>query len=377
MDSNKIKLMLALVVSVWMATGCTTENKIVEEKAQQPKNIILLIGDGMGLSQVSTAFYFQDKKPNFQRFETVGLIRTSSSSHRITDSAAGATAFSAGVKTYNGAIGVDKDTASVATLVEIASEKGMKTGLIATSSITHATPASFFAHEKSRGMQDEIAAWMPESGVDYFAGGGLKYFADRKDGKDYIEKLTQNGFEMDTIGDGLDKALDKNKKYGFLLAKDGLPKMIDGRGDFLAKSTAQALEYLSGTEEGFFLMVEGSQIDWGGHANDGEYLVGEVLDFDQTLGVALDYAEKHGNTLVVVTADHETGGATLASGKITDDKGVEKTSYNKISLSFSTGGHSATLIPVFAHGVNSAQFTGIYENTEIFDKLLPYVKKGE
>lgn len=377
MEANRIKLMLILVASVWVVTGCNTEKKTIVEKVQQPKNIILLIGDGMGVSQVSTAFYFQDKKPNFQRFETVGLIKTSSSSHKVTDSAAGATSFSAGVKTYNGAIGVDKDTVSVATLVEIATEKGMKTGLIATSSITHATPASFFAHEKSRGMQDEIAAWMPESGVDYFAGGGLKYFADRKDGKNYIEKLTQNGFEMDTIGDGLNAKLDKNKKYGFLLARDGMPKMMDGRGDFLAKSTAQALDYLSGSEEGFFLMVEGSQIDWGGHANNEEYLVGEVLDFDQTLGVVLDYAEKQGNTLVVVTADHETGGTTLRAGKKKDDKGVERNDYNSISLSFSTGGHSATLIPVFAHGVNSAQFTGIYENTAIFDKLLPYVKKGE
>ena len=211
MNTKSIKLALVLV-SIIIVSGCSTDTKVVVKKVQQPKNIILLIGDGMGVSQVSTAFYFQDKKPNFQRFETVGLIKTSSSSHKVTDSAAGATSFSAGVKTYNGAIGVDKDTVSVATLVEIASEKGMKTGLIATSSITHATPASFFAHEKSRGMQDEIAAWMPESGVDYFAGGGLKYFADRKDGKNYIEKLTQNGFEMDTIGDGLNAKLDKNKK---------------------------------------------------------------------------------------------------------------------------------------------------------------------
>tara|TARA_R110000868_G_scaffold399264_1_gene672944 strand:- start:785 stop:1147 length:363 start_codon:yes stop_codon:yes gene_type:complete len=120
---------------------------------------------------------------------------------------------------------------------------------------------------------------------------------------------------MDTIGDGLNAKLDKNKKYGFLLANDGMPKMIEGRGDFLAKSTVQALDYLSGSEEGFFLMVEGSQIDWGGHANNEEYLVGEVLDFDQTLGVVLDYAEKNGNTLVVVTADHETGGTTLGAGK--------------------------------------------------------------
>lgn len=369
---------LALLLVLFVGSCSSPTQAPIEEMEQKPKNIILLIGDGMGLSQVSTAFYFQDKRPNFQRFSTTGLINTSSSSHRITDSAAGATAFSAGVKTYNGAIGVDSDTAHVETLVEIATKKGMKTGLIATSSITHATPASFFAHEKSRGMQDEIAAWMPESGVDYFAGGGLKFFADRKDGANYIEKLEAKGFVMDTVGTGLDNpSLDKTKKYGYLLARDGMPPILKGRGDFLAKSTTQALDYLSGTEEGFFLMVEGSQIDWGGHQNNGDYLISELLDFDQTLGVVLDYAEKQGNTLVVVTADHETGGLTLASTAETDENGKTRSNYDKITPSFSTGGHSATLIPVFAHGPGSAQFTGIYENSEIFDKLQPYVSSGK
>ncbi len=365
--------MLAVVLVLVAACSAPSQESAAPQEST-PQNVILLIGDGMGLSQVSTAFYFQDKKPNFQRFSTTGLINTSSSSHRITDSAAGATAFSAGVKTYNGAIGVDKDTAAVETLVEIASARGMKTGLIATSSITHATPASFFAHVKSRGMQEEIAAELPASGVDYFAAGGLKFFNQRRDGEDYLKKLEEAGFEMDTTGQLLTQKLDKTKKYGALLAKDGMPRMLDGRGDFLPNATAQALEYLSGADEGFFLMIEGSQIDWGGHANDGQYLISEVLDFDQTLGVVLDFAEKNGNTLVVVTADHETGGLTLASTSETDSKGRSRSNYDKINPSFSTGGHSATLIPVFAHGPASAQFTGIYQNNEIFDKLLPYIK---
>jgi alkaline phosphatase len=362
----KKKLNTLLILSITLGLiSCSKQLPEMPPEDPTPKNIILLIGDGMGLSQVSTAFFYQEKEPNFQRFETVGLIKTSSSAQKITDSAAAGTAFSAGVKTYNGAIGVNPDTVSVETIVEIASAKGMKTGLIATSSITHATPASFFAHVKLRGMQDEIAAWMPTSGVDYFAGGGLKYFNQRKDEIDYIKKLEENGFVVDTTELVTNAQLTQDKKYGYLLAADGMPKISEGRGDFLPNATAQALSYLSQSEEGFFLMVEGSQIDWGGHANDADYLVNELLDFDKTLGVALDFAEREGNTLVVVTADHETGGLTLASGE----------GYNDIELSFSTGGHSATLIPVFAHGPGSDKFTGTYENTEIFHKMIKSLMK--
>lgn len=364
MIRKKLKAILALSIFS-IVTSCSEKTAEIPAEEPTPKNIILLIGDGMGLSQVSTAFYYQEKEPNFQRFETVGLIKTSSSAQKITDSAAGATAFSAGVKTYNGAIGVNPDTVSVETIVEIATERGMKTGLIATSSITHATPASFFAHVKLRGMQDEIAAWMPKSGVDYFAGGGLKYFNKRKDEVDYINKLEENGFVIDTTALATTAQLSQDKKYGYLLAADGMPKISEGRGDFLPNATSQALSYLSQSEEGFFLMVEGSQIDWGGHANDGDYIINEVLDFDKTLGVALDFAERDGNTMVVVTADHETGGLTLASGE----------NYNDIKLSFSTGGHSTTLIPVFAHGPGSEKFTGTYENNEIFHKMVKSLNK--
>ena len=356
---NKL-LIIFVITTLSFAISCSNQKADQVIEKDLPRNIILLIGDGMGLSQVSTAFFYQDKESNFQRFETVGLIKTSSSAEKVTDSAAGATAFSTGVKTYNGAIGVNPDTIAVETIVKIVSEKGMKTGLVATSSITHATPASFYAHVKSRGMHEEIAASMLKSGVDYFAGGGLKYFNQRKDSIDYLEKLRENGFVIDTTELTPTAQLTQEKKYGYLLAKDGMPKISEGRGDFLPEATSQALSYLSQSEEGFFLMVESSQIDWGGHENNADYIIKEVLDFDKTLGVALDFAEKNGNTLVVVTADHETGGFTLASGS----------SYNEIEPSFSTTGHSATLIPVFAYGPGSGQFTGIYENTEIFHKLL-------
>ena len=332
-----------------------------------PKNVILLIGDGMGLAQVSASFYYGDEPSNFERFPITGLIKTSSSSHKITDSAAGATAFSTGVSTYNGAIGVGPDEQPLTTLVELFSDEGVSTGLVATSSITHATPASFYSHVKSRDMQEEIATQLPASGVDFFAAGGTKFFARRADRANYLDSLKQHGFVLDTTQLNTTKELSLDQKYGYLLAADGMPRMLDNRGDFLPQATEMAVNFLSQNENGFFLMVEGSQIDWGGHANDAEYIVTEVQDFNQTLGEVLDFAERDGNTLVVVTADHETGGFALAS---TGERTGAESDYDQLNGTFSTSGHTATLIPVFAVGPGSELFSGIYKNTEIFHKIM-------
>jgi len=336
----------------------TIDNQAI--KSKKAKNIILLIGDGMGLSQVSASQFYNKNATNFERFSVIGLSKTSSSSDLITDSAAGATALASGVKSYNGAIGVSSDTLSAETIVEQISIKGIKTGIISTSAITHATPACFYAHVKSRRMEDEIASFLVDSEVDFFAGGGLKFFNKRKDGKNLTLKLEEKGFEV-TI-DKLPKNI-SDKKQAILLSKNGMPTMLEGRGDFLPEATQLALDYLSKNEEGFFLMVEGSQIDWGGHDNNANYLISELLDFDKTIGVALDFAEKNGETLVIVTADHETGGFTLAS---------TNGDYNKINPVFATGGHSATMVPVFSEGPESEKFGGIYENTAIYNKILAF-----
>lgn len=368
---TKAKFLICLIFCILFFNGCKPKTKENAQKKSHVKNIILLIGDGMGLSQISTAFYFNDGISNFKRFNNIGFIRTSSASHLITDSAAGATAFSTGKKTYNGAIGMNVDSLTQKNIVEVLSRKNLKTGLIATSSITHATPASFFAHVTSRELPEEIATWLPKSDVDYFAAGGLKYFNKRKDSINYLAKLSNSGFNMSIDSENLKQNLNSQKKYGFLLAEDGMPKMSEGRGDFLATATSQALSYLSNTnEEGFFLMIEGSQIDWGGHNNDADYIINEVKDFDNTIGKVLDFAEKDGNTLVVIVADHETGGFTLASSQKKDENNKLINDYNNIKPSFSTKGHSATLIPVFAFGPKSDKFRGVYENSEIYEKIL-------
>jgi alkaline phosphatase len=337
-------------------------------KAKQPLNIILLIGDGMGLSQISSSFYFNDKLPSFARFKTIGLSNVMAANSKITDSAAGATSFACGIKTFNGAIGVDMSKKSVENIVELLSKENYQTGIISTSSITHATPASFYAHVVSRDWEEEIAAQMANSSIDFFAGGGLKFFQNRKDGKNMLDLLEDNGFAIHT--DAIDQKIDRSKRHAFLLGQEEMLKMIEGRGNFLEKSTQKAISYFEDNGAPFFLMVEGSQIDWGGHDNDANYLITELLDFDEMVGSVIDYAEKEGNTLVIVTADHETGGFTL-SGKITgqNSEGEDEHNYNVIVPTFSTTGHSAALIPVLAFGPHASLFSGFYQNTDIYHKI--------
>jgi len=363
----------SIIYLILIATSfsCTAQ-KAKEELPLKAKNVILLIGDGTGLSQVSSAFYFKKTRPNYARFKHIGLISTSSSREDITDSAAGATAFASGIKTYNGAVGIADDSTHVKNLVELVSLQNIKTGVIATSSIQHATPASFYAHVINRRLYEDIASDMVVSDIDFFAGGGEKFFNKRTDEKNLLENLEAKGFGINTNALGAFEEIKHYSKMGYLLAEDAMDPVAEGRGDFLPKATELGIKFLNkdAKNPNFFLMVEGSQIDWGGHANDAAYLISELIDFDDAIGKALDFAEKDGNTLVIVTADHETGGFTLASTIKTAKDGTTSSDYKEITSTFSTKGHSATLIPVFAYGPGAEAFSGVYENTEIFYKIM-------
>ncbi len=347
---------------------------VAKDGPQKPLNIIIMIGDGMGLSQMSSAFFYGDKDPNFARFPIVGLSRTSSSSDKITDSAAGATALSAGKKTYNGAIGLDAKKKEVETLLEYFAKQGKKTGLVATSSITHATPASFYAHEKSRKSEKSIAKQLLDAPVDFFAGGGQKFFNIGEGKNDLVAQLVAKGFYINT--EELDKKLPESDsgKYGYLLANNGMPKITEGRGDFLTNASKLGIEALKDNEKGFFMMIEGSQIDWGGHANNATYVITETLDFDKAVGAVLDFAEKDGNTLVIVTADHETGGFTLKAKYKKIPFGGLRADYDELDPSFSSRGHSGTMVPVLVYGPGQELFSGIYQNTDIHKKILELMK---
>ena len=338
----------------------------VARSARRPRNVVLMIGDGMGLTQVTAAMYANGNAIAFERMPVVGLHKSYSSDNLITDSAAGATAFACGRKTYNGAIGVlpDADTTACETILEQAEARGMPTGLVATSTIVHATPAAFYAHVRSRRDYPEIARQLAESGVDFFAGGGQEFFSRRDDGRDLLAEMHTGGRAVDSYfdTDPADLLPDPRGNYAYLAA-DGDPLPYAGGRNYFPRATSLALDYLSArdtAERGFFLMVEGSQIDWGGHANDSEYIISETREFADVVGQVLDFAAADGETLVVVTADHETGGYAINSGSTMDN----------IDGQFTSDYHTADLIPVFAAGPGAEAFAGIYENTAIYDKLV-------
>lgn len=350
-----IKNILFAVTCLITLSGCTGQNA----KSKTPKNIILLIGDGMGATQVFAGLTANKGKLNIERCQYVGFHKNQSSDDYVTDSGAGATSISIGKKTYNGAIGVDSSKTPHPTILEIAETNSLATGMVVSCSITHATPASFIAHQPSRQMVEEIAADFLKTDIDVFIGGGRDHFLRRKDGRNLIDSLKVRNYQVaDTLTEIV--KIKSGKLAGFVAAVEP-PKVSEGRGDQLLQSTLTALEILKKNSKGFFLMVEGSQIDWGGHANEAQYVTSEMVDFDKAIGAAFDFADKDGNTLVIITADHETGGMSLVNGDM-------KT--GMVEAKFSTAGHTGVMIPVYAYGVGAEKFSGIYQNTSIFDKII-------
>ena len=326
-------------------------------RRQKPKNIILMIGDGMGLSQVFAGMTANGNHLFLENFKHIGFSKTQSADNYITDSAAGGTALSCGIKTYNGAIGVNIDTVIVENIREIAEIMGKATGVVSTSAITHATPASYMAHQGSRASYEDIAADFLNTKVDVFIGGGYKHFSDRKDGRNLIAELKQKGYQVLQNMDSI-----KNISIGKLAGLTALEHndRIATRKDMLQVATKTALNILDNDKDGFFLMVEGSQIDWGGHQNDTRYIVEEMLDFDKTIGVALEFASKNSETLILVTADHETGGFAITSGDMLA---------GKVEGAFLTGNHTGLVVPVFAYGPGAENFMGFMENIDIAKKI--------
>ncbi len=325
---------------------------------QKPKKFILMIGDGMGVAQVYAGRVAKGSPLSLEQCQAVGFSFTYSADDFITDSGAGATALSIGKKAKNGAIGVDEFDKPHPTLLEMAEVKGLSTGLVATSSITHATPASFISHVPSRKMNDEIAADFLKTEIDVFIGGGRKFFRTRKDGRNLIEELEKKGY---TMKNSIEECLTVKKgKLGCFVAEDGALKVSEGRADMLKKATEHAINLLDQNKKGFFVMIEGSQIDWGGHANQIDYITSEMIDFDNAIESAIQFAKADKETLVVITADHEAGGLALNAGSI-KDKTVEG--------AFTTGNHTGVMVPVFAYGVGAEEFTGMYDNTELYFKI--------
>lgn len=329
------------------------------QKEEKVQNIILLIGDGMGAAEVYAAYTVNKGFLNLERSQYIGFSKTSSADNYITDSGAGGTAIATGKKTCNAFIAVDPDTISLKTILEIAEDNGLSTGLVVSCAITHATPASFIAHRVSRYDSLELAADFLKTEIDIFIGGGRKFFEERADGLNLSDSLRKNGYSIVYDLDSISEE-DKNN-IGCFVADKHPASVLDGRGNYLVEATKLSLSRLNENTKGFFIMIEGSQIDWGGHSNNISYQTGEMIDFDKAVGEAMDFADKNPGTLVIVTADHETGGLALVGGDIS--KGL-------VEARYSTDMHTGVMVPVFAYGTGAEEFAGIYENTEIFHKMV-------
>ncbi|RMD89177.1 MAG: alkaline phosphatase [Calditrichaeota bacterium] len=353
-------------------------NSFAKEKPY-PKNIIFFIGDGMGLATV-TAAKIEAGNLAMEKLPHTGFVITfSKNNNLITDSAAAATALATGVKTDNGFISTTAEfnngTSKIDTLktvLEWAEEKGLSTGLVVTSSITHATPACFASHVSSRKLETEIARQLSNEEIEVLFGGGLQFFLKaseklkvRKDNLDLLQIFKSKGYRVIKSYEEFVKLNPQiTERVLGLFSPEGMPD-IPERSPSLVEMTEKALQILQKNEKGFFLMVEGSQIDWKAHANNAHGVIDETLEFDRAIDAGIKFAESHPQTLIVVTADHETGGiALLHSGS----NGL------KVDLYFTTNHHTGVMVPIFAKGPGAEAFHGIMDNTFIGQKLIEYVK---
>lgn len=349
----------------------TYEHPYAVEKLQAPKgkkvkNVILMIGDGMSLMHVYTAWTANRGKLWLENAQATGLSKTWAVKKLVTDSGSGGTSLATGVKTVYHAVGVDPEGKPLTSLVDVAKELGKDAGMAVTCRLWDATPCDFCCHNIDRDKEEELVGDYPTSGVDFVFGGGAQKFTNRKDGRDIFKELQKKGYHVSrTLDDFF--AYDKNSRI-FAVPYDKDTPLPDERGDLLARASMKGISLMNQNKNGFFMMIEGSQLDDYGHFNQLDLLMKETLDFDQTVGEVMKWAAKDGETLVVVTADHETGGLTLVNGN--KDEG-------RVECCFSTKDHSGAMVPVYAFGPGAENFTGIFENTDVFKKIKKLMTEGE
>ena len=354
----------------------------IDEKA---KNIILLIADGMSLSQI-TAYRMMkgslNERISMDNFPYSGIVLTHSYNAAVTDSASSATAYSTGFKTNNGVLGLDKDLNVLENLTETIDKFGFVSSLISTSEVTHATPAAFASHVDLRWKTDIISSQMIDSKVATILGGGRYFFipeeegGKREDGINLLNEINQSHILLTQKNDLSNISGSLNKQVLGLFADEHLRDEDKKDNHKLEPSLAEMLEYSVSRSNllidqgcaGFFVMAEGSQVDWAGHSNDFDYLIREMEDFDEAVDLALEIAKERKDTLVVVTSDHEVGGLLIEPSNPIDN------SLDEVKFSFNTavggGTHTGVPVPVYAYGPGSENFTGTLDNTDIYYAML-------
>lgn len=326
------------------------------------KNVILLIGDGNGLAQLSATMYANNNQLSITQLKNMGLIKTQAADDFTTDSAAAGTALASGKKAKNRSVGSLPDGSAAENLPAYLKTYGFNSGIVTSDNITGATPAAFYAQQSERDLIREIASDLPKSPLNLFIGGGKNDFL--RFGTDETKTLEAHGFYL--AGSLEELAASNASRVGYFASNHGLPKVMQGRKHYLKNATKASLAYFQSKNKPFFLMVEGAFIDSGGHAHEVSTVIEEGIDFDLAVAEALRFADKDGQTLVIVTADHETGGISLPQGNL---------NRQQVELEFSTEDHTGIMVPVFAYGPQSDTFRGVYENTAIFDKIIAAIQQ--
>ncbi|MBQ3249947.1 MAG: alkaline phosphatase [Bacteroidales bacterium] len=390
---KKASVAIALL-AVLAVTSCSSA-----KDEPQVKNVIYLIGDGMGFGAVTSLLLAEDSVTGFEQAPVIGLNETCSANNYVTDSPAGGTALAAGVRTRNGYCGLDPEGNRLTTILHKAQAMGKKTGIVVNTTLTEATPAAFYAGVTSRGMTYEIAEQFTVSGVDVAIGSGLDHFISRPDSLDLTATLIDKGYDvylnwsavLNTPSDkfiGILPMADVHRQESgrkeagaaaghevCLAARLASASEDAGASDlseptvYLQKASAKALETLSrDNDNGYFLMIESALIDGYGHNNDSEGMIAEMKEFDALLRQLVAYVDQHPETLLVVTADHETGGTWL------NYTGYEVGGSSPVTMSYSTRGHSGVVVPIFAYGEGAEAFAGVMKNTDIPKKIEQLMK---
>ncbi|MCW8837615.1 MAG: alkaline phosphatase [Thiovulaceae bacterium] len=376
-------LYLLFLVIIFFSTGCSNSN--TENISVKAKNIILLIGDGMGPEHIKAAGWKEVGKEGKLYMETLsksGYIRTSSADNLITDSAAAATAIATGVKTNNGVISLDPSLNKLITILEEAKALGKSVGLITNVQIIHATPAAFASHVESRANTTEIARQILDNEVDVLLGGGENYFlpnttigcfpeiGHRNDNRNLINEAIDEGYTYVCDSGSLEDINSSNvTKLIGLFSDEGMDRPFSPSLDLMI---TKAIEILAKNDKGFFLMVEGGQIDWASHANDAENAMNDTINFDKAVKIAHDFSIEDNETLIIITADHETGGMStslVSTGESSEDGPFYMPNGEEFYINWSTTGHTNSNVKVFAHGYNYNLFEGEHENIFIYEVM--------
>lgn len=356
-DSKRMKRVF--ILTVWALCASLTAGA-----AGEVRNVIYLIGDGMGLAHVAMMQIENGYAPTaFDRAQHVALVATRSANNRVTDSAAGGTALAAGVRTDNGTVGLDPAGERVESMMARAGREGLATGIVVTSSLLHATPAAFYAHAAKRYDYATIRGDLLAGGVDLLYGGGAKQLGEEHpEGGTWFDAFRSRGYG---VAQSLDEAAAAGRgRLLAVLADDHLPHAAD-RGDYLPCAVRQALDRLSDDGRGFLLMVEGSQIDMAAHANDAAWLLDEMRDFERAVAVAMDFADRTPGTLVVVVADHETGGLVIPA----NDRDFTQAE-NGLNYRFGSGSHTAVPVPAYSYGAGADRLTGMMDNITLAQRIM-------